>query len=349
MLRSLLVGLLFIPCLISTVSAQQWAADMFPVKSHAFGSVARGAKAEYLFEFQNIYKEDVHIASVRASCGCTTPSIVKDTLKSWEKSAIKAKFNTDLFLGQRGATITVVIDKPYYAEVQLTVNGFIRSDVVFDPGVVNIGQVEQGAGGEAKVKVLYAGRQNWSIVDVQSANSNFEVELSDAVRSQNLVNYVMTVRIKGDAPPGFVNDQLTLVTDDVSNKMIPINVEGRVVSALEVSPASVLVGTLEPGQSVMKQLVVRSKNKFCIKGVNCENNDFEFKLPATDEAKNLHLIPMTFTASDKPGQFNVKIRIETDKGYSCECTATGTVKATAITNDATQPMPPVETSTAKLP
>jgi Protein of unknown function (DUF1573) len=348
MVRSLVVCLLLLPTLFSTAHAQQWAADMFPVKTYAFGSVARGAKAEHLFEFQNMYKEDVHIASVRASCGCTTPTILKDTLKSWEKGAIKAKFNTDLFLGQRGATITVVIDKPYYAEVQLRVDGFIRSDVVFDPGVVNIGQVEQGVGGEAKVKVLYAGRQNWSIVDVQSANSNFEVELSDAVRSQNLVNYTMTVRLKSDTPPGFVNDQLTLVTDDVSNKMIPINVEGRVVSALEVSPASVLVGNLEPGQSVTKQLVVRSKNAFSIKDIKCEHDCFDFKMPPDGEAKNLHLIPMTFTASDTPGQFNVKIRIETDKGFSCECSATGSIKPAEIT-DGPKPTPPVETSTAKLP
>ena len=41
-----------------------------------------------------------------------------------------AAFNTERFLDARGATLTVTFDKPSYAEVQLTVTGHIRSDVV---------------------------------------------------------------------------------------------------------------------------------------------------------------------------------------------------------------------------
>ena len=52
------------------------------------------------------------------------------TLKTYEKGAIIAHFNTDTFSGQRGATLTVTIDKPFYAQVQLHVSGFIRTDVI---------------------------------------------------------------------------------------------------------------------------------------------------------------------------------------------------------------------------
>ena len=89
----------------------------------------RGAKAEFEFVFKNEYEEDVHIASVRTSCGCTTPRITKQTLKSLESAAIVATYNTRSFYGAKSATITVVIDKPFAAEVQLTVSGYIRSDV----------------------------------------------------------------------------------------------------------------------------------------------------------------------------------------------------------------------------
>ena len=50
-------------------------------------------------------------------------------MKTYEKGAIVATFNTNSFHGQRGATLTVIIDKPFYAEVQLHVRGYIRSDV----------------------------------------------------------------------------------------------------------------------------------------------------------------------------------------------------------------------------
>ena len=135
-----------LPLLLSfalPAAAQQWAQKMFSATKHDFGPVARGSKAEFEFQVENVFKEDIHIAAVRSSCGCTSPSVTHDTLKTYEKGAIVAKLNTASFLGHRSATITVVIDKPYYAEVQLQVSGFIRSDVVFEPGLINFGQLEQ--------------------------------------------------------------------------------------------------------------------------------------------------------------------------------------------------------------
>ncbi|MBI2479744.1 MAG: DUF1573 domain-containing protein [Planctomycetia bacterium] len=86
------------------MSAQEWATKMFKTTSHDFGYVARGAKAEFAFEFENLYEEDLHVASVRSSCGCTTPTITKRDLKTFEKSTIVATYNTRSFLGQKKVT-----------------------------------------------------------------------------------------------------------------------------------------------------------------------------------------------------------------------------------------------------
>lgn len=342
MFRALVLFLLVLGAFPGAANAQQWAQKLFATTKYDFGSVARGSKAEYAFEVENVFKEPIHIASVRSSCGCTSPSITKETLKTYEKGAIVARLNTASFLGHRTATITVVIDKPYYAEVQLQVSAFIRSDVVFEPGAVNFGQLQQGSDGEAQIRVTYAGRENWNVVDVRSANQHLEVELSDPTRGRGQVSYLMTVRLKDDAPVGFINDQLTLVTDDVRNKMIPIQVEGRVTSLLDVSPASLLVGSLEPGRSVTKQLVVKSKQSFRIKDVYCDNPGFDFKLPASDQAKTLHLIPVTFTADAEPGPFSAKITIESDLGHTAECLATGSIRGGSVSEDP-------RTTTARVP
>ena len=137
-LAALTIGFLgVLPC-----SGQEWAQKMFKITDHDFGTVARGAKAEVAFVFENIYMEEVHVAGVRASCGCTTPRVENGTLKTYEKGAIVAHFNTDTFLGQRGATLTVSIDQPFPAEVQLHVRGFIRNDVVVEPGSVQVGSID---------------------------------------------------------------------------------------------------------------------------------------------------------------------------------------------------------------
>jgi len=310
----------------SCASAQEWAKKMFKTTKHDFGTVARGSKQEFKFKFTNIYKEDIHIASVRSTCGCTTPKVPKDLVKTWEKGEVVSVLNTNSFLGAKAATITVVIDRPYYAEVQLTIKTYIRSDVVFTPGVVKFGAVDAAEGTETSINVAYAGRDDWKIVDVRSANQFFEVELKENHRGSGRVNYKMTVRLKPGAPEGYVQDPLLIVTDDSKIKSLSLPVEGRVVSPLTVSPASLFLGILKPGETAKKRLVVRGNKPFRILAVKCDDVSFEFEEPA-DGSKTLHFVPIEYTAGDDVGKVMRKIEIETDLGdHLCaECTATATV------------------------
>ncbi len=325
--RSLTIALLILLAWAVPAPAQDWAKKLFKSHTHDFGAVARGSKTIYEFQMENVFEEDVHIAGVRASCGCTIPSIKQETLKTWEKGAIIAEFNTQAFLGQRSATITVTIDKPFYAEVQLNVKGYIRSDVVFNPGTVNFGEVDSGVAAEKTVELTYAGRETWKILDVRSANPNLEVELNEKARGNGRVSYDMTVRLKDAAATGYLEDQLTVVTNDARLKNISLPVEGRIVSPLTVSPGSLFLGVLEPGQKVTKQLVVKGKTPFKVVSVKCADNCFEFK--TNTESKTLHLIPVTFTASETPGKLSQTIEIETDltSGGIASCTASATIKA----------------------
>jgi hypothetical protein len=328
--RSLFTAFVLSLIVATSASAQEWSKKLFKSHSHDFGTVARGSKTVYEFEMENIYEEDVHIASVRASCGCTIPSIKKDTLKTWEKGAIIAEFNTKAFLGQRSATVTVTIDKPYYAEVQLNVKGYIRSDLVFNPGTVNFGEVDTGAHAEKKVELNYAGRDSWKILDVRSANPNLEVELNEKSRGSGRVTYEMLVRLTEGAADGYLEDQLTIVTDDARLKSIALPVEGRIVSPLTVSPGSLFLGVLEPGQKVTKQLVVKGKVPFKVLDVRCNHDGFAFK--TTTDARTLHLIPVTFVAGDTPGKLTQTIEIVTDlpNHSSTSCSASATIKGATV-------------------
>lgn len=320
-----LIAVCFVALFSPAANAQEWARKMFKLTSHDFGTVARGAKADFTFEMQNIYQESVHIASVRSSCGCTTPSINKQTLKTWEKAEIVAKYNTRTFLGSKGATITVVIDQPYRAEVQLSVRGYIRSDVVCNPGEVSFGEVDQFASSEKKVSLDYAGRTDWEIRDVRSANQHLEVELVETLRENGRVSYEMLVRLNPAAPAGYFQSQLTIVTDDARLKSFPLAVQGRVLSPLTVSPASLFLGVLKTGQTVTKQLVVKGKQPFRVVSIECPDNCFNFDAPG-DAKEKIHFIPVTFTAGDAAGKVSQTIKIQTDLGATADCVASALVK-----------------------
>lgn len=333
LVRSAVAALLFFS--VTPISAQDWARKMFKETQYNFGAVARGAKTEHRFPFRNLYMEDIHIAGVRASCGCTTPSVTKDTLKTYETGEIVAHFNTDRFTGQRGATLTVTIDRPYAAEVQLRVDGYIRTDVVVDPGSIEFGSIDQGQPAKKRVTVAHAGRGDWKIIDVKCGNPFVKAKVSEASRQNGQVSYRLTVSVAPDAPAGYLQDQLILVTNDHNYKQVPVAIEGRIVPELVVNPSLVSLGRLQPGQTVRKQVVVQAKEPFRITAVECDNGNFQFDLNpvAKDEVKTVHLVPLLFVAGNKPGKIIGTIRIDTDLhgGATTEVQAIAQVVPTEIT------------------
>jgi hypothetical protein len=315
MIRTACTAVLFSLALLpSSASAQEWARKMFKTTEHDFGNVARDATVEFAFELENLYLEDVHIAQVHSTCGCTTPRIEKELLKTYETGAIIAHVNTDRFLGRKGATLIVTFDKPYYAQVQLRVSAFICNDVVFDPGSVQFGTVEQGAPAEARVRVRYTGRSDWKILDVKHSNPHLSVQSVEAERQGGRVAYDLVVSMDGNVPPGYIRDHLLLATNDRARPQVPLLVEGSVVSGVVVSPASLFMGVVEPGQEVTKQLVVRGKQPFRIVSIDCEDPNFRFDTSGADTPKPVHLVPVTFLAGSAGGKISRTIRIQTDSG-----------------------------------
>ncbi len=314
--RKIALPFLFIFLAASAVSAQEWAKAMFKVTEHNFGTCARNAIAEYRFVFENLYLEDVHVAGVRTSCGCTTPSVENATIETYEKGAILAHFNTDTFLGQRSATLTVTIDKPFYAEVQLHVRGNIRSDVSVEPSSLKFGAVDQGTAVEQKARINFSGNSDWRIVDVKSANPHISAQAIEISRANGQVNYNLKVKLDPNAPAGQINDYLMLTINDSRKTQIPVLVEGRVEAGVTVSPAALFMGVLQPGQKVTKQLVVKSKKPFKILAIECDDKSFKFDLSAENTAKSLHLIPVTFLAGEDMGKIVKTLKIVTDLGKS---------------------------------
>ena len=312
MIRSLLlVATLVVSFAAQNAGAQDWATKMFDRVEYDFGSLARGAKSEHTFKIKNHFEEDIRIQSVQSSCGCTIPQISKEVLASGEEAELVTEFDTIKFKGPHSATITVTFAPPFSAEVRLQVRGYVRQDVVFEPGRIEFGQVPAADGASQAVAISYAGQDGWKIEDVRSASDNYEVELRELERAGSRVEYEMLVRLKETAPTGYLSDQLTLVTSDSERRYIPLMVEGRVVPAVDVEPKSLHLGVVRPGESVTKQLVVRGTTPFRILDVACEKPDDCFQFAANDKERKLHLIPVTFTASDTPGKIVETIQITT--------------------------------------
>ena len=82
------------------------------------------------------------------------------------------------------------------------------------------------------------------------------------------------------------------------------------MSDLTVSPSSWMIGVLQPGQKATKQILIKGTRPFKILSIECDNPAFSCKLP--QEAKTVHLVPITFEAGQDPAKIVQKLRIRTD-------------------------------------
>lgn len=305
---ALLLTCLLIPC---ELLAQDWTRKMFKEFEHDFGTVVRGSNPEHRFVIENVFKEDIRIESVNSSCGCTSVSLEKRTLKTWEKAELVAHFNTVGFSGQRQATVTVRFSAPYVGEVQLQVKGNIRTDVQVAPGDINFGTINPNATPRQTVEVRKFGNANWRILDVRSTFPHIGVSLSETQRDQNRVNYLLTASLKSTTPPGQVQGELVVIATDGNQELkLPIQFSGKVVSSLQLSPPVLDLANVKAGETVTRKVILKAEQPFRVKDVTCENT--AFSVQADGESRTTHFLEVTYKCPNEPGRQQAELHFVTD-------------------------------------
>jgi hypothetical protein len=286
-----------------------WAAKMFKQKSHDFGVVARGADTSYRLNLTNIYEQEVHISAVRTTCGCTAGEPSKETLKSREEAYVTITMDTKKFKQRKDSNVIVVFDKPLYAEVTIPITAYIRQDVVIEPGSAQFGTVYRDDKKEQTLKIQYAGRDDWKITDVKSNHEHVSLKAIEVSRGGGYVNYDLNIALSANVPLGGLRQYMTLVTDDKNSPNIPLLVEADVRADFSVEPTTLALGTMQPGQTVTKQIVIKGRKPFDVESVTCDKakDVFQVRLPKT--AAKVQIIPLTVTAPSEPGTLDEELAV----------------------------------------
>lgn len=303
--RTALAGLIAVFGCAAGASAQDaaWATKMFDTLSHDFGVVARGADVRHRFKVTNLYKQDVHISSVRTTCGCASAKAGKHTLKSREVGFVEVTLDTRRHMRDKESNVVVTFDAPLFAEVRIPIKAYIRTDVVLTPGSADFGSVEQGAGATHRIDVAYAGRDDWAIRQVRTNNEYLDAKVVETGRGGGRVTYDLFVSVKPTAPVGNHSQQIVLVTDDANSPYVPVLVNARVEPDMTVTPSLVSLGLLVPGKAKTFNVVIRGKKPFEIEKIECESDRNAFAVRMPDSSKPVHVLPITVTPPDTPGKF----------------------------------------------
>jgi hypothetical protein len=308
---------------VPSIMAQdtQWAKGMFSAQSHDFKIVARGADVAQRITIENKFTQDVHIASVTTSCGCTIGKIIdnKNTLKSRETCELEISIDTVRHMGEKNTQVTVTFDAPYYTSVIIPIHVYIRRDIVIQPGGAKFNSVEQGKEATQTLKVEYAGRADWTVRGVESTDPNITASINQLSRIGTEVKYDLKVNVKPSMPVGEFRSSVYLLTDDANSPKVPVLVEGRVDPDVYVTNPVVSLGMLAPGEKKTVSVIVRSKRPMVIEKIESASNNELFMTKLSSEEKTMHVVPLTVTAPSEAGtlqeEFSLKISGRTDPVY----------------------------------
>lgn len=289
----------------SAMAVESWGTDLFQIKKHDFGRVTIGADVVYRFEMENIYQQDIKILGVHSSCGCTIPLLSTNLLKAGEKGAVTAKFNTNgQHTREKSATLTVDLETTVNGQrlqesVLLYVSGYIRPDVILTPAIVEFGSIPAGQAAVRTVQLEYVGQHDWALIKAERSNPFIHAKAEEINRSAGEITYRITVTIKDNAPIGYVRDVLRFATNESSNGLngateIVLPVQGAVTAPVQAKPAPFMVGVLSPGETVSKNIVVRSKLPFRIIEVTSQDKRFRFTFSEQESA--IQLVSVLFSA-----------------------------------------------------
>ncbi|MDR0391182.1 MAG: DUF1573 domain-containing protein [Planctomycetaceae bacterium] len=291
-----------------------------------FKSIPLGMYSEHKFILSNPFQDTLHISSVSSSCTCTSAFILdgKDTLQTYDKTAIVARLRSvDHIVGLKNATITIQIDKPSFAEIQLNTHGQIRSDVLFSPSELRFESVESGTEKTRTLTVNYTGRNAaWRIIDVKSANPNIESKIESTQVYPNQIITTIKVTLKSGASDGEFADRIVLISNESENwRELPVIVRGRVGVTISVAPETVFFGYLKTGEvSQTKSVLLKGTQPFKITKFTCDNPAVQLaaEINPNSPAKQIHILPLRYTNPEngegKPinGKMEATVKIETD-------------------------------------
>ncbi|MFI5455878.1 MAG: DUF1573 domain-containing protein [Isosphaerales bacterium] len=291
-----------------------WKTTVFPERAHDFGNVARGSQVRHAFPVINRTNTEIRIATWRPKCGCTEVRVGSRVIPPGTQTTVEATIDTTKFQGPKASGLTLVLDRPVFDEIDLSMTCFIRGDITLEPGHIDFGTVRPtGELPSAALTLTYAGGRNgWEIADMKTQSALVRAVAKEQDRSAGgQVQWRITATLQPGLSHGFFKDEITLITNDSPRQTIPISVVANIQGALSVTPSIINFGQVRPGQSVSKVVRVRSSSPFTITKLAASRTDLQTVEQTTGSGPD-HTLNITFQAPATAGPFHAVVKIDSD-------------------------------------
>ena len=247
---------------------QGWAEKMFQQGlAHEFGVVPKGSQLLHRFPITNIYAVRMEITQIQPGCGCVSAVASKRFLEPRETGTIDVSMDAKRFDGPKSVGIRVTVGPEFVSSAELRVTANARGDLVFNPGRLVFGPQANGAEASQTVVMEYAGAFPLEVREVVTNQVPVNATVKQLYREPGRVGYEVSAALKSDGPPGAFKDTIFLKTNDPTQPMVPLLVEGAIESTISVTPQKLALGNVSTSDMLTRRVVVRGQKAFQILSV----------------------------------------------------------------------------------
>lgn len=242
-----------------------WANKLFqkdgtpPVLVHDFGTVPHGTLLVHKMTVTNIYDIPLQVIGVRESCTCLKSVPPTQVLMPNESAEVVLTMDAGKFTGPNAQSFFITFGPQYTSTAVIRVQANSRADVTLTPGRAAFGVVPVGAAPSQTVSVKYTGKQrDWRITGAVQPAGPLDVRVAETGKRE----FAVTVGLKDDAPPGPIDEAVTLATNDPTAPTLVLRVSATVQASVTVSPGSVRFSGVKAGEEQTQKVVLRATRPF---------------------------------------------------------------------------------------
>jgi hypothetical protein len=250
---------------------------MFSETAHDFGRVLDTCSLTHRFAFKNTGSAPLRIASVKASCGCTTTELTQKELLPGEEASICVTFNPKGRKGKEQNHVLVQSNDPVKSSIELEITGEVIPTIEVQPPFLHLGPLPPDRRTTATVTVT--GRTESFAVTSVSVDSRYLT--ARVVRTENphsgekiLHKATVEIGLEPCAPVGPLRGHLLVHTLGGADPVADVPFFAHILGDIEATPKHLFIPTHEPGKPYECEvsLATRSGRGFKIKAVNLDQS-----------------------------------------------------------------------------
>lgn len=291
---------------------------VFESKVHNFGNLGIKEKAECEFKFKNIGQSLLKIGKIKATCGCTVPSLSKKEYKPGEEGIIKIKYSGQSKPGAVVKHMYVPTNDKGNSKVKLSIKAKVIQLIEATPSKLYCSWNQKNAG-STNITIKSKDGKNFSIKGFSASKDVIKAEFDpNAVASEFILKPKVDMQKLKKCRKGSI--RINLTHPKCSYVTIPYEVPPK----FQCQPSKIILHNIEPNKPQIKDLLIKSteKKQFEIESISskCGYIKVISQEPDNDKIKlKLQITPPPIKAKTRHFSDNLFIKIKNDEKLTVSC------------------------------